>query len=88
MIAAGVTDGFTVPARARELAARLSALFERDVEIRISSITARYRPSFGTGRPSGERFGGGIADSNACRTARRCTPCRLASSRIDSPSRA
>ena len=33
MIAAKVTGEFTVPARARELAARLSALFERDVEI-------------------------------------------------------
>lgn len=33
MIAASVTGELTVPARARELAARLSALFERDVEI-------------------------------------------------------
>ena len=33
MIAASLTGEFTVPARARELAARLSVLFERDVEI-------------------------------------------------------
>ena len=33
MIAASLTDELTVPARARELAAGLSALFERDVEI-------------------------------------------------------
>ena len=33
MIAASLTDGFAVPARACDLAARLSALFERDVEI-------------------------------------------------------
>ena len=33
MVAASLTDELTVPARARELAARLSALFERDVAI-------------------------------------------------------
>ena len=45
MIAARVTDGFTVPARARELAARLSALFERDVEIvgRLNDAQSRLR---------------------------------------------
>ena len=30
--------------------------------------------------------GGGTADASACRTARRCTLCRRASSRIDTPS--
>lgn len=29
---------------------------------------------------------GGCADSNACRTVRRCTPCRPANSRTDNPS--
>ncbi len=45
MIAASVTGGFTVPARARELAARLSALFERDVEIvgRLNDAQSRLR---------------------------------------------
>jgi hypothetical protein len=45
MIAASVTDGFTVPARARALAARLSALFERDVEIvgRLNDAQSRLR---------------------------------------------
>ena len=33
MIAASLTDGFAVPARACDLAAGLSVLFERDVEI-------------------------------------------------------
>jgi len=45
MIAASVTDELTVPARARELAARLSALFERDVEIvgRLNDAQSRLR---------------------------------------------
>jgi hypothetical protein len=45
MIAASVADGFTVPARARELAARLSGLFERDVEIvgRLNDAQSRVR---------------------------------------------
>ncbi len=45
MIAAGLTDELTVPARARELAARLSALFERDVEIvgRLNDAQSRLR---------------------------------------------
>jgi len=45
MIAASVAGGFTVPARARELAARLSALFERDVEIvgRLNDAQSRLR---------------------------------------------
>ena len=45
MIAASVTDELTVPARARELAARLSALFERDVEIvgRLNEAQSRLR---------------------------------------------
>lgn len=45
MIAASLTDGFTVPARARELAARLSVLFERDVEIvgRLNDAQSRLR---------------------------------------------
>ena len=45
MIAASVTDDLTVPARARELAARLSALFERDVEIvgRLNDAQSRLR---------------------------------------------
>jgi hypothetical protein len=40
-----VTDELTVPARARELAARLSALFERDVEIvgRLNDAQSRLR---------------------------------------------
>ena len=45
MIAASVTGELTVPARARELAARLSALFERDVEIvgRLNDAQSRLR---------------------------------------------
>lgn len=45
MIAASVSGEFTVPARARELAARLSALFERDVEIvrRLNDAKSRLR---------------------------------------------
>ncbi len=45
MTAASVTDELTVPARARELAARLSALFERDVEIvgRLNDAQSRVR---------------------------------------------
>lgn len=45
MIAAGVAGEFTVPARARELAAQLSALFERDVEIvgRLNDAQSRLR---------------------------------------------
>ena len=45
MIAASLTDELTVPARARELAARLSALFERDVEIvgRLNDAQSRVR---------------------------------------------
>jgi hypothetical protein len=45
MIAAGLTGELTVPARARELAARLSALFERDVEIvgRLNDAQSRLR---------------------------------------------
>jgi hypothetical protein len=35
------------------------------------SITARYGPSFGAGRPTGARFVGGIGDANACFTVRR-----------------
>ena len=53
-----------------------------------SSMICRYAPNAGAGRPSGDRFSGGTADSSACRTARRCTRCRLANSRIDNPSRA
>lgn len=45
MIAASVTGELTVLARARELAARLSALFERDVEIvgRLNDAQSRLR---------------------------------------------
>ena len=45
MIAASVTDELTVPARVRELAARLLALFERDVEIvgRLNDAQSRLR---------------------------------------------
>ena len=45
MIAAGLTGELSVPARARELAARLSALFERDVEIvgRLNDAQSRLR---------------------------------------------
>ena len=45
MIVASVTDELTVPARVRELAARLSALFERDVEIvgRLNDAQRRLR---------------------------------------------
>jgi hypothetical protein len=45
MIAASVIDELTVPARARELAARLAALFERDVEIvgRLNDAQSRLR---------------------------------------------
>jgi len=45
MIAASVAGELTVPARARELAARLSALFERDVEIvgRLNDAQSRLR---------------------------------------------
>jgi hypothetical protein len=45
MIAASLTDELTVPARACELAARLSALFERDVEIvgRLNDAQSRLR---------------------------------------------
>ena len=45
MIAAGLTGELTVPARARELAARLSVLFERDVEIvgRLNDAQSRLR---------------------------------------------
>jgi len=45
MIAASVAGERTVPARARELAARLSALFERDVEIvgRLNDAQSRLR---------------------------------------------
>jgi hypothetical protein len=45
MTAASLTDELTVPARARELAARLSALFERDVEIvgRLNDAQSRLR---------------------------------------------
>lgn len=45
MIAASLAGEFTVPARARELAARLSALFERDVEIvgRLNDAQSRLR---------------------------------------------
>jgi hypothetical protein len=51
------------------------------------SINRRYAPSFGAGRPSGRLRGGGNGDASACRTARRRTPCRRASPRIDNPSR-
>jgi hypothetical protein len=56
MIAASVTGEFTVPARARELAARLSALFERDVEIvgRLNDAQSRLRDA-------NERLGSGLA---------------------------
>ena len=45
MIAASLTGELTVPARARELAARLSVLFERDVEIvgRLNDAQRRLR---------------------------------------------
>ena len=45
MIAASVTGELAVPVRARELAARLSALFERDVEIvgRLNDAQRRLR---------------------------------------------
>ncbi len=45
MIAASLADELTVPARARELAARLSVLFERDVEIvrRLNDAQSRLR---------------------------------------------
>ena len=45
MIAASLTDGFTVPARACDLAAGLSVLFERDVEIvrRLNDAQSRLR---------------------------------------------
>ena len=35
------------------------------------SITARYAPSFGAGRPTGARFTGGTGDTSAALTARR-----------------
>jgi len=45
VIAASVTGELTVPVRARELAARLSALFARDVEIvgRLNDAQSRLR---------------------------------------------
>jgi hypothetical protein len=51
------------------------------------SISSRYGPSFGAGRPTGCLRGGGNGEASACRTVRRCTPWRRAKSRIDSPSR-
>jgi len=56
MIAASVIGEFTVPARARELAARLSALFERDVEIVVRLNDAQSRL-----RDANERLWSGLA---------------------------
>ena len=56
MIAASVTGELTVPARARELAARLSALFERDVE-----IVGRLNDAQGRLRDANERLWSGLA---------------------------
>ena len=56
MIAAGVTGELTVPARARALAARLSALFERDVE-----IVGRLNDAQNRLRAANERLWSGLA---------------------------
>jgi hypothetical protein len=37
-------------------------------------MIARNGPNAGAGLLAGGRFTGGTADSNACLTARRCTP--------------
>jgi hypothetical protein len=56
MIAAGVAGEFTVPARARELAVRLSALFARDVD-----IVGRLNDAQGRLRDANERLWSGLA---------------------------
>lgn len=56
MIAASVSGELTVPARARELAARLSALFERDVE-----IVRRLNDAKGRLLDANERLWSGLA---------------------------
>ena len=50
------------------------------------SISSRYAPNAGAGRPAGRLRSGGTADPSACRTARLCTPCRRANACTDSPS--
>jgi hypothetical protein len=52
-----------------------------------ASITSVHAPIAGLCRTGYSFRGGGTASVNACRTARRCTPCRAANSRIDNPSR-
>ena len=49
-------------------------------------IVAAWGPIAGWARDSTGLRGGGTADARAWRTARRCTLCRRASSRIDTPS--
>ena len=56
MIAASLTDGLSVPARARGLAARLSVLFERDVE-----IVGRLNEAQGRLRDANERLWSGLS---------------------------
>lgn len=56
MIAASPSDGRIVPARARELAGRLSALFERDVE-----LVRRLNDAQGRLRDANERLWSGLA---------------------------
>ena len=54
----------------------------------IIMLTAKDRiPERVAGLDTGARLTGGTGDSNACRTARRCTPCRAANARFDNPSR-
>ena len=49
--------------------------------------SSRYSPNLAPADDTGLRFAGGTEDSNACLTARRCTPCLAANARIESPSR-
>jgi hypothetical protein len=48
-------------------------------------MIAAYGPIAGRGRGGYAFRGGGTALASACRTVRRCTRCRTASSRIDTP---
>lgn len=52
----------------------------------IASIAGFNGPSFGACAVRGFR-GAGVADTNAARTVRRCTPCRSARARIERSSR-
>ena len=76
-LVAAQTDG-RVPPLARRL----------PIGPRIASISARYRPySLAPASTLRRRFGGGIADSNACRSRPTMRARPPGQSRIDSPSR-